>query len=136
MTKKAFDKIAAGLKEAAAIARGEKEPARLYVPAGIDVRALRSELDQSQTEFAAIFGFSVSQIRQWEQGRCQPTGALRAYLTLIARDPLGVAKTLRERPKKADYRLEHDPRFLRRVEQARSSLRAGRGAKLEDIETE
>jgi prevent-host-death family protein len=33
-----------------------------------------------------------------------------------------------------DYRLEHDPRFLRRVEQARASLRAGRGIKLEDIE--
>ena len=35
-----------------------------------------------------------------------------------------------------DYRLEHDPRFLRRVEQARRSLRAGRGVKLEDIESE
>jgi prevent-host-death family protein len=33
-----------------------------------------------------------------------------------------------------DYRLEHDPRFLRRVESARNSLRAGRGVKLEDIE--
>ena len=33
-----------------------------------------------------------------------------------------------------DYRLEHDPRFLRRVEQARNSLRAGKGIKLEDIE--
>ena len=32
-----------------------------------------------------------------------------------------------------DYRLEHDPRFLRRVEAARSSLRAGRGVKLEDV---
>ncbi|WP_186294434.1 type II toxin-antitoxin system Phd/YefM family antitoxin [Bradyrhizobium guangdongense] len=35
-----------------------------------------------------------------------------------------------------DYRLEHDPRFLQRVERARSSLRAGRGVKLEDVETE
>jgi prevent-host-death family protein len=35
-----------------------------------------------------------------------------------------------------DYRLEHDPRFLRRIEQARSSLRAGRGVRLEDVETE
>lgn len=32
-----------------------------------------------------------------------------------------------------DYRLENDPRFLRRVEQARQSLRAGRGVKLEDV---
>lgn len=31
-----------------------------------------------------------------------------------------------------DYRLENDPRFLRRVDQARQSLRAGRGVRLED----
>jgi prevent-host-death family protein len=35
-----------------------------------------------------------------------------------------------------DYRLENDPRFLRRIEQARESLRAGRGVKLEDVEAE
>jgi PHD/YefM family antitoxin component YafN of YafNO toxin-antitoxin module len=32
-----------------------------------------------------------------------------------------------------DYRLENDPRFLKRMEQARKSLRAGNGVKLEDI---
>ena len=35
-----------------------------------------------------------------------------------------------------EYRLEHDPRFLRRIEQARSSLSAGLGVKLEDIDQE
>jgi hypothetical protein len=35
-----------------------------------------------------------------------------------------------------ESRLENDPRFLRRIEQARASLRAGRGVRLEDIETE
>ena len=33
-----------------------------------------------------------------------------------------------------EYRLEHDPRFLRRIEQAQNSLRAGRGIRLEDVE--
>ena len=32
-----------------------------------------------------------------------------------------------------DYRLENDPRFLRRIEQARKSLRGGRGTRLEDL---
>lgn len=32
-----------------------------------------------------------------------------------------------------DYRLENDPRFLRRVEAARISLRAGRGVRIEDV---
>src|SRR5580765_590553 len=33
-----------------------------------------------------------------------------------------------------DYQLENDPRFLRRVAQARKSLRSGCGIKLEDLE--
>ena len=32
-----------------------------------------------------------------------------------------------------DYKLENDPRFLQRVEQARKSLTAGRGTRLEDV---
>ncbi len=35
-----------------------------------------------------------------------------------------------------DYRLESDPRFLRRIEKARASLRAGRGVRLEDVPSE
>ena len=33
-----------------------------------------------------------------------------------------------------DYCLENDPRFLRRIERARESLRAGLGVRLEDID--
>jgi prevent-host-death family protein len=33
-----------------------------------------------------------------------------------------------------DYKLEHDPRFLKRIEQARASLRAGKGVKIEDLD--
>src|SRR5258707_15757680 len=33
-----------------------------------------------------------------------------------------------------EYRLESDPRFLHRIEQARKSLQAGNGVKLEDVE--
>jgi prevent-host-death family protein len=33
-----------------------------------------------------------------------------------------------------DYRLENDPRFLKRVADARSSLRSGKGIKLDDLD--
>lgn len=33
-----------------------------------------------------------------------------------------------------EYRLEHDPRFLTRIERARESLLSGKGVRLEDIE--
>ena len=32
-----------------------------------------------------------------------------------------------------DYRLENDPRFLKRIESARKSLLAGKGIRLEDL---
>ncbi len=35
-----------------------------------------------------------------------------------------------------DYRLENDPRFLRRIERARAGLRGGRGVRLEDLPDE
>ena len=34
-----------------------------------------------------------------------------------------------------DYQLENDPRFLKRIERARASLRGGHGVKLEDVTT-
>ena len=34
-----------------------------------------------------------------------------------------------------DYQLENDPRFLKRIEKARASLRNGQGIKLEDVTT-
>src|SRR4051794_38357608 len=35
-----------------------------------------------------------------------------------------------------DYKLEHDPRFLQRISQARKSLEAGKGVKIEDLRLE
>ena len=32
-----------------------------------------------------------------------------------------------------DYRLEHHPEFLRRIAEARTAIREGRGTRLEDI---
>jgi len=86
MSKKAFDKIAAGLTEALEIARGNAKPTKLHVPAEIDVRGIRKGLGLSQDEFAQEFGFTIHQIRDWEQGRTRPLDGLRAYLMIIERD--------------------------------------------------
>ncbi len=50
--------------------------------------------------------------------------------------PAGVLIGFESEEEWFEYRLEHDPRFLRRIEQARNSPRAGRGTRLEDFETE
>lgn len=41
---KAYEKITKGLTEALAIARGEQDPARLYVPPGTDVKPTQSKI--------------------------------------------------------------------------------------------
>lgn len=46
--------------------------------------------------------------------------------------PAGVLIGFKSEDDWFDYRLENDRRFLRRVEAARQSLRAGRGVRLED----
>ena len=48
--------------------------------------------------------------------------------------PAGVLVGFRDEEDWFEYRLEHDARFLSRVENARNSIRAGRGTPLEDLE--
>jgi len=103
MSKRAFDQIAEGLNEALSVARGKTKPAKWHVPADIDVRAIRTKLHVSlqrparvsQEDFAAWFGFTINQIREWEQGRARPLGGVRAYLLLIERDPKTIQNLLR-----------------------------------------
>ena len=47
--------------------------------------------------------------------------------------PAGVLIGFKSEDDWFEYRLENDPRFLRRIEKARKSLRAGRGVRLENV---
>ncbi len=50
------------------------------------------------------------------------------------RKPAGILIGFESEEDWFEYRLEHDERFLKRVGEARESLRAGRGKKLEEID--
>ncbi len=67
---------------------------------------------------------------------------LSRYLRLAEREeivitrhgkPAGVLVGFASEDDWFDYRLENDPRFLKRIAQARGSLREGNGVRLEDI---
>ena len=47
--------------------------------------------------------------------------------------PAGVLIGFRSEDEWFDYRLENDPRFLRRIETARESLRSGQGVRIEEV---
>ena len=88
--------IVAGLKEAAAFARGEiaLSTRLVNIPDPVDTRAIRSKLRLSQTEFASQYGFSLRTLQEWEQGRARPDNAVRAYLTVIDRRHKAVVEAL------------------------------------------
>jgi putative transcriptional regulator len=96
MMKTKKSRILQGAREALAFARGEADIStfRIHVPPEIDVKALRRRLRLSQDEFAKRFGFTAARIRDWEQGRSKPDGAVRAYLMVIAKEPKAVARAL------------------------------------------
>lgn len=88
-----------GMENAVVHARGRQRAARetavrVYVPAKVNVAAIRRKLGMSQAAFAARFGFSVKNVQNWEQGSRQPEGPARAYLMVIDRNPKAVQKAL------------------------------------------
>ncbi|HEY9853694.1 MAG TPA: hypothetical protein V6D28_29760 [Leptolyngbyaceae cyanobacterium] len=48
--------------------------------------------------------------------------------------PIGMLLGLPSEDDLEDYQLENDPRFLKRISQARKRLRSGQGIRLEDIQ--
>ncbi|MEX2261816.1 MAG: helix-turn-helix domain-containing protein [Bryobacteraceae bacterium] len=66
----------------------------VHIPDPIDVRAIREKTGLSQGDFAKRYGFSPRTLQEWEQGRSQPDSAVRAYLTVIDRNPQAVAEAL------------------------------------------
>lgn len=96
--KRSGSRILQGAREALAYARGEGNLSQyvVHVPQAIDVRAIRQKLALTQTEFARLFNLNVARLRDWEQGRSAPDGAVRAYLLVIDREPDAVRRALRD----------------------------------------
>lgn len=110
MDEKLFEELKESLKEAAAISRGEKAPARRTVwgvdkkgrPVMLqqettpkpDVKHIRENLELSQSEFAGLLKVSVRTLQNWEQGCRQPTGPAEVLLELVAKSPQMVLETL------------------------------------------
>ncbi len=64
------------------------------MPRTPQAKIIRRALALTQEEFAARYHIPLGTLRDWEQGRAEPDQPTRAYLTLIARDPEHVRRTL------------------------------------------
>ena len=89
-------RLIAAAKEGRAIVRGEarKGSYRIHVPSEVDVAKICRRLGMSQAVFSRRFGFNAASVKDWEQGRAAPTGAVRAYLKVIEKEPQAVERAL------------------------------------------
>jgi putative transcriptional regulator len=100
-------RMIASAKEALAFAQGENNACVVHIPEEIDTARIRKGINMSQRQFAAYFGVSIRTVQEWEQGRVVPSGAARAFLIVIDREPDAVRRAL------VDYAVggsqEHQP---------------------------
>ena len=56
------------------IVRGKRAPSRKFQVDAISIKALRAKVGLSQPKFAALLNVDIGTLRNWEQGRREPTG--------------------------------------------------------------
>ncbi len=97
MTKSAFDRIRAGLDDAIAHAGGDAAAVRFRKgrESAPDVASIRSKLELTQEQFAALCGVSVATVRNWEQHRRVPRGPSRALLRIVEQEPKAALRVVR-----------------------------------------
>ncbi len=94
MNKKLFAELVESMTQHNEIARGKRAPSREFHVDALSVKALRAELGLSQPKLAKLLRVDVGTLRNWEQGRREPTGPAKALLHAISRDPVHVLKAL------------------------------------------
>ena len=83
-----FDELKASLEEAVEIKNGTKAPARVTRYELADVRAIRENLNITQSEMAKVLGTSLDTIKSWETGRRNPTGLAAKVLATSQANPI------------------------------------------------
>jgi putative transcriptional regulator len=96
VTRAAFNKIKAGLEEAKAYLDESSDKSRyvIHVPSRVNVKKIRTRLGLSQESFAQTYGFALSAVRDWEQGRRQPDRSARILLKVVEKEPEAVTRAL------------------------------------------
>jgi putative transcriptional regulator len=92
--KSEFDKLIESVRQAGDISRGRRAASRIFNVESKSIKALRARTRLSQLDFAALLGVEVGTLRNWEQGRREPTGPAKALLRAIQKDPENVLRAL------------------------------------------
>ncbi|HET8553353.1 MAG TPA: helix-turn-helix domain-containing protein [Rhodanobacteraceae bacterium] len=89
-----FAKLMKSVGQMDEIVRGERQPSREFHIDALAVKEIRRATGLSQAKFASIVDVQVGTLRNWEQGRRDPTGPAKALLRAISKDPEHVLAAL------------------------------------------
>jgi putative transcriptional regulator len=89
-----FEELLAGVQRSRGAASGTRAAAPTFQIDAVSIRKLRGTTRLSQPQFAELLGVELSTLRNWEQGRREPTGPARALLRAIRNDPERVIRAL------------------------------------------
>lgn len=67
----------------------------IHIPDSVNVKAIRQRTGMSQSQFAEFYGFKVSAVQAWEQGRRRPNRTARILFTVLEKNPDAVHQALR-----------------------------------------
>ncbi len=96
-----FEDLKTGLVEVDDFLAGQRTGYKVTVPADINVKSIRKGLHMTQAKFSDTFGFSLDAVKHWEGGRRTPEASARAFLTVIAKNPMAVIAALHSNRKGA-----------------------------------
>jgi putative transcriptional regulator len=71
-----------------------RAPSREFFADAAKVKEIRATTGLSQPKFAKLLHVDVGTLRNWEQGRREPTGPAQALLRAIMNNPQAVLKAL------------------------------------------
>lgn len=91
---KFFDELMESVQQMDEIARGERQPSREFHVDALQVKEIRKATGLTQAKFAALIDVQLGTLRNWEQGRRDPTGPAKALLKAIHNDPVNVLNAL------------------------------------------
>jgi putative transcriptional regulator len=94
MDPRLFEELTRSIRQAGAIARGERKPARRLELTPSRILAVRERTGLSQTQFARLLNVSVKTLQNWEQARREPTGPAKALLRIVEREPAAALRAL------------------------------------------
>lgn len=89
-----FDELLESVQQMDEVVKGERAPSREFHVDAIQVKVIRKATGLTQVQFAQRIGIEVATLRNWEQGRREPTGPAKALLTAIKNDPKHVLQAL------------------------------------------